>query len=92
MHQCLCIEEILSVIFAELDGYVMNPRIRSPKHILYRHLESLKTLAGLARTCRAFHGPALDILWREIPDLYVLVRHILPERRLLYDEAECKLV
>ena len=92
MHQCLCIEEILFDIFAQLDGHVMNPRISSPERILYRHPESLKTLAGLARTCRTFNGPALDILWREIPDLYVLVKHLLPERRLLYDEVECKLV
>ncbi|KAH9885280.1 hypothetical protein C8Q73DRAFT_718273 [Cubamyces lactineus] len=91
MHQCLCIEEILAIIFAELDGHVMDPRIHSPERILYRHPESLKTLAGLARTCRAFSESALDVLWREIPDLYVLVKHLLPAQRLSYDEVECKL-
>ncbi|KIJ14835.1 hypothetical protein PAXINDRAFT_99884, partial [Paxillus involutus ATCC 200175] len=30
-------------------------------------------LARLAKTCRSFHGPALDLLWREQPSLLPLV-------------------
>lgn len=35
------------------------------------------TLAYAARTCRAFSGPALDVLWRDLPDIISLFR-ILP--------------
>jgi len=31
------------------------------------------TLASLARTCRAFEGPALDVLWRNIEGLRPLL-------------------
>lgn len=30
------------------------------------------TLAALARTCRLFHEPALNVLWHSIPDIFVL--------------------
>lgn len=40
--------------------------------------EGLKTLASLARTCRLFHEPAINVIWRDIPDLLPLI-HTLPE-------------
>ncbi|OBZ68782.1 hypothetical protein A0H81_11282 [Grifola frondosa] len=36
--------------------------------------DQLSTLASLAVTCRRFHGPALDVLWKEIYDLAPLVK------------------
>ncbi|EIW59264.1 uncharacterized protein TRAVEDRAFT_46572 [Trametes versicolor FP-101664 SS1] len=30
------------------------------------------TLAALARTCKLFHDPSLNVLWHSIPDIYVL--------------------
>ena len=63
MHYALEIQEILSNIF---------DHCRSP----YRRITA--DLLALARTCRAFKEPALDVLWREIDDLSPLVR-CLPE-------------
>lgn len=74
MHDCLFIQEIVSAIFEELDEYVYDETI--PEWIKYRQDESLQTLAALARTCRTFQGPALDILWRDIPDLSVLANYM----------------
>ncbi|KIJ65487.1 hypothetical protein HYDPIDRAFT_110584 [Hydnomerulius pinastri MD-312] len=36
--------------------------------------EPRKTLASLARTCSAFQGPALDVLWEELPTMEPLIR------------------
>lgn len=30
------------------------------------------TLAALARTCKLFHEPSLNVLWHSIPDIFVL--------------------
>jgi hypothetical protein len=38
-----------------------------------RPVQQSVTLASLARTCRAFEGPALDVLWREIEGLRPLL-------------------
>ncbi|OSD00459.1 hypothetical protein PYCCODRAFT_1426500 [Trametes coccinea BRFM310] len=92
MHQCLKIDEILAPIFAELDaGYVFDSQIIVPPRVIHPDIEALRTLAGLARTCTAFHERALDILWRDIPDLYVLIESLVPARFLRYDETKNKL-
>ncbi|KAF8428489.1 hypothetical protein L210DRAFT_3419307 [Boletus edulis BED1] len=36
--------------------------------------ERRDTLASLARTCHAFEEPALDLLWRVLPNLSPLAR------------------
>ena len=36
------------------------------------------TLAVLARTCKYFHEPAVQMLWRDLPDLVPLVK-LFPE-------------
>ncbi|KAM5530882.1 hypothetical protein V8D89_015467 [Ganoderma adspersum] len=38
----------------------------------------LKTLASLARTCRLFHEPAINTIWRSISNILTLIR-MLPE-------------
>lgn len=64
MHQALQIQEVLRIIFAHffLPG---TPPTTSDLH-------------SLARTCRAFKEPALDLLWKELQDLSPLAR-CLPE-------------
>ncbi|KIJ07274.1 hypothetical protein PAXINDRAFT_19529 [Paxillus involutus ATCC 200175] len=57
MHRCLQIREILLEVL-ELVFASKNP---------------YPDLVGLARTCRSFHGPALELLWREQPSLLRLV-------------------
>ncbi|KAJ7196211.1 hypothetical protein GGX14DRAFT_526861 [Mycena pura] len=57
MHCSLWTPEIVSLIFYEtLTGAEQSFNILNP--------DSAKTLAGLARTCKAFRDPALDLLWK----------------------------
>ncbi|KAF8126759.1 hypothetical protein EV363DRAFT_1401570 [Boletus edulis] len=53
MHHALEIQEIIFYIFGHCD----------------QPSGSASDLAALARTCRTFKDPALDILWEELPDL-----------------------
>ncbi|KAH9858661.1 hypothetical protein C2E23DRAFT_799529 [Lenzites betulinus] len=86
--QCLQIAEIFSQVLFELDGYVYDSRlIPCLPRIQHRQESTLRALASLARTCQTFKEPALDLLWRDIPDLSVLVRYLLPEDLLKYDES-----
>ncbi|RDB21734.1 hypothetical protein Hypma_010795 [Hypsizygus marmoreus] len=65
MHRCLYISEILSLVcdnVLEENGYTPG----------------LRTLAGVARTCRAFSDPALDLLWRSRSSIAPLIR-VMPD-------------
>ncbi|KAJ7776188.1 hypothetical protein B0H16DRAFT_1712566 [Mycena metata] len=55
MHRCLRIQDVVEVIFSYLE-----PRLPSPGVIP----QTWEELARLARTCKDFHNPALDCLWR----------------------------
>ena len=70
-HRMLYVEEILREIFSYLPLQSLPPFSHwgrsSPKGVL-----------AVARTCRAFKEPALDILWEVLPNLTPLVR-CLPE-------------
>lgn len=88
----MLISEILFQIFSELDGHVYDTRMRFPTRIRHREGQALRTLAGLARTCRTFKEPALDVLWREITDLFVLIKYLMPDEFLRYDEDSRELV
>ena len=68
MHHVLEIQEILSNIFSHYDPYPWTAAGRN----------DLRLLAALARTCRAFKEPALDMLWQNLHDLSPLAR-CLPE-------------
>ncbi|KAI0356922.1 hypothetical protein OH77DRAFT_1519843 [Trametes cingulata] len=87
MDHCLQIDEIVSVICSNLDGHDYDSQIRYPTRIRSRKGSSLRALAALARTCRALQEPALDVLWREIPDLFILVKHLMPAELLRFDDA-----
>ncbi|KAF8135769.1 hypothetical protein EV363DRAFT_1321586 [Boletus edulis] len=67
MHHALQIPEVLLSIFGQ-DIYPDNLHIQEepPSHT--------RDLAGLARTCRAFKEPALDVLWSVLEDLSPLAR------------------
>ncbi|KAJ7092117.1 hypothetical protein C8R43DRAFT_853958, partial [Mycena crocata] len=57
MHRSLAISEIASLIFYEtLNG--------AEQALNELNSDSAQTLAGLARTCKAFRDPALDLLWK----------------------------
>ncbi|KAJ7266247.1 hypothetical protein C8J57DRAFT_1511177 [Mycena rebaudengoi] len=65
MHHCLRIQEIVGLWCSHLEessaislqaySTIVGKSWRQP---------ALKDLAVVARTCKAFHGPALDALWR----------------------------
>ena len=65
IHGCLRVPELFGLVCEALQKdweTLSNERYnRSP------------TLAVLARTCRDFEGPALDVLWREISGLRPLL-------------------
>lgn len=47
MHRCLLVAEIVRLIVEEV----------------HQDYDGFETLAILARTCRVFHDPALNMLW-----------------------------
>ena len=57
VHRCLLVPELFTLV---CEG-------------LTHDYERSVTLASLARTCRAFEGPALDILWRNIEGLHPIL-------------------
>ncbi|KAG2064996.1 hypothetical protein BDR04DRAFT_1234763 [Suillus decipiens] len=61
MHLCLLPPEILLEIFSVCDFYSKLP------------ICCCATLASLARTCRTFKEPALDILWKRIEGFKPLI-------------------
>ncbi|KAF8433869.1 hypothetical protein L210DRAFT_3554750 [Boletus edulis BED1] len=69
MHQALKIEELLLNIFNHCCPSTLRTN---------QHKKATSDLAALARTCRAFKEPALDVLWSVLIDLSPLTR-CLPE-------------
>ncbi|KAJ7666767.1 hypothetical protein DFH06DRAFT_1469958 [Mycena polygramma] len=51
MHRALAVPEIVGLIFDHLEG-------------VYLALNRRQDFAALARTCKSFHDPALDVLWK----------------------------
>lgn len=68
MHPALYIEEILLNIFSYC--YTRKRYSWPPPPFRYANVH----LAALARTCRTFKEPALDMIWAELDDLTPLVR------------------
>lgn len=64
-HRCLDIYEILEHIFRLLSSREGG-----------RHL---RTLAALARTCKSFSEPALDLLWHSQTSLVPLISNLPPD-------------
>ena len=64
MHRVLQIQEVLLNIF----GYCRVPLTR----------DTAPNLLALAKTCRAFKEPALDVLWEQLTDASAIAR-CLPE-------------
>ncbi|EDR12990.1 uncharacterized protein LACBIDRAFT_323876 [Laccaria bicolor S238N-H82] len=68
VHRCLLVPELFSLVCE-----VLRPDYKT------RPIQRSATLASLARTCRAFEGPALDVLWREIEGLRPLLCTMPPD-------------
>ncbi|KAF8552009.1 hypothetical protein OG21DRAFT_1466366 [Imleria badia] len=83
MHHALCIEEILLHIFSYCYTHWRRWPSRPPgRQCWYANVH----LAALARTCRAFKEPALDMIWDDLNDLTPLVR-CLPESSWVESEG-----
>ncbi|KAG1815820.1 hypothetical protein EV424DRAFT_1325217 [Suillus variegatus] len=70
MHQALLVPEVLLEIFA----YVPPTQTTSTR----------KVLAALARTCKIFHEPAMDLLWTKIDGLEPLLGCVARLHPLIY--------
>ncbi|KAG0694969.1 hypothetical protein DFH29DRAFT_769359, partial [Suillus ampliporus] len=59
MHRALLVSEILLEIFVHVNETLdlSSKSARTGKPL------SRKSLAALARTCKKFHEPAMDLLW-----------------------------
>ncbi|KII95729.1 hypothetical protein PLICRDRAFT_227127 [Plicaturopsis crispa FD-325 SS-3] len=68
MHPCLNVLDIVLLIFTEIAQGDLSLRT-----------VSRRTLARLARTCRAFQAVALDLLWKEQTSMLPLLRCIAPD-------------
>ncbi|KAI0657703.1 hypothetical protein C8Q70DRAFT_1000214 [Cubamyces menziesii] len=81
MTSALHIPSVLSTVCLSL----IPPRheLFTPNYIqknaadLERRKEGCRTLACLARVCKAFTNPTLDVLWRDVPSVDVLLK-VLP--------------
>ncbi|KAH6903272.1 hypothetical protein BKA70DRAFT_1515052 [Coprinopsis sp. MPI-PUGE-AT-0042] len=79
MHRCLKIEEIIKEIFlVALEEECPQTGTRFS--------QKSRTVAGLARTCKAFRGPALALLWRKVFGIAQLFS-VLPAAKLKWEEA-----
>ena len=72
MHHFLRVPEILSRIFLE----VFDP---DDARRSYPFGSGSRTLVNLALTCKMFSEPALNILWRFLPNLVPLIRSLPPD-------------
>jgi hypothetical protein len=73
MHRALLISEILSEVFAHVNED-LGPRLAGKK----------PTLEALARTCKAFHEPAMDLLWADLDGITPLLGCVPRLNRLIY--------
>ncbi|KAF8172411.1 hypothetical protein K438DRAFT_1981577 [Mycena galopus ATCC 62051] len=67
MGHCLQIQEIVGLWCAHLEESTIPLQAYSTIVGRSWNRPALKDLAVVARTCKAFHGPALDALWRSSP-------------------------
>ncbi|KAI0704078.1 hypothetical protein C8Q76DRAFT_219342 [Earliella scabrosa] len=68
------------IVLEIIDYFAPNQANRDSKDAYTQWLSQRSSLAYLARTCRAFYDPALDMLWHAIDDLDVLFK-VLPSFR-----------
>ncbi|KAG1749462.1 hypothetical protein EDB19DRAFT_142309 [Suillus lakei] len=77
MHHALLVSEILVVIFAHVNQIL---ELSSISEISLAR----KSLAALATTCKAFHEPAMDVLWAELHQLEPLLGCVTRLHPLIY--------
>ncbi|KAG9316244.1 hypothetical protein JVU11DRAFT_2271 [Chiua virens] len=70
MHHALQLDEILLHVFSYCHSHCVKTQNVGRRGDCFSTAE----LAALARTCRTFKEPALNVLWLELTDLSPLAR------------------
>ncbi|KAG2119628.1 uncharacterized protein F5147DRAFT_832332 [Suillus discolor] len=73
MHRALLISEVLSAIFAHVN-----------ENIGSQNVGKKSSLEALARTCKAFHEPAMDLLWADLDGITPLLGCVPRLHQLIY--------
>ncbi|EIW78054.1 hypothetical protein CONPUDRAFT_168006 [Coniophora puteana RWD-64-598 SS2] len=85
MHSALSLPEIVRMICAKLHPFSSVHRLRQSSD----KKQNKRALGALARTCRAFRAPALDILWMDVEMVHHLMVTLSDESRVkLFGENE----
>ena len=71
MHQCLCLPEILQEV-------VRFVAAGAPTDVETGDLNRLADLARLARTCKLFYEPTMNVLWEYLDGFDPLFRSAFP--------------
>ncbi|EIW78091.1 hypothetical protein CONPUDRAFT_168027, partial [Coniophora puteana RWD-64-598 SS2] len=82
MHRALDLPEILRMICDELNSIDSTD---NPKQQLESKARNQRAIANVARVCRTFKDPALDILWSDVEVQHFL--KLLPSKRLVRDDS-----
>ena len=69
MHHCLQVSEILSVILESLVSHEPDADLDE-----VFHGEANGTYASMARTCKSFYAPSMNVLWSSLPRFDPLVK------------------
>ncbi|KAG1884681.1 hypothetical protein F4604DRAFT_184234 [Suillus subluteus] len=75
MHQALLVFDVLLDIFAQVNKIPSTGK---------KTLSPRTSLASLAATCKAFHEPAMDLLWAEVDRLQPLLGCVTRLHPLIY--------
>lgn len=75
MHQALLVPEVLLHVFAGVKQ-IWEPTL------------SQRSLTALATTCKAFYGPAMDLLWADMNSLLPLLGCVARLHPLIYPRAQ----
>ncbi|KAG1807545.1 hypothetical protein EV424DRAFT_1576279 [Suillus variegatus] len=78
MHQALLVPEVILEIFTYVN---IIPSTQT---------STQKLFAGLARTCKIFHEPAMDLLWVEIHELEPLLGCVARLHPLIYHHSRTR--
>lgn len=83
MHQALLVPEILLDIFA----HIIESADLSYDDSVCERIYSRQSLASLATTCKAFHEPAMDLLWTNIDELEPLLGCVTRLHPMIYSSG-----
>ncbi|KAG1725942.1 hypothetical protein EDB19DRAFT_252415 [Suillus lakei] len=78
MHQALFVSDVLLDIFAHVNN------LSSTASSTGQRPSSWTSLASLAATCKAFHEPAMDLLWAKVDSLVPLLGCVTRLHPLIY--------